>query len=42
VLVGVALILRVMFLAFIAVVLMTYVVMPRLTRLLQRWLYPST
>jgi len=36
------LILRVMLFAFIVVSLMTYLVMPRLTRLLRSWLYPST
>ncbi|MFY9615606.1 MAG: antibiotic biosynthesis monooxygenase [Candidatus Dormiibacterota bacterium] len=39
-LVDVPLVLRVMLFAFIAVVLMTYLVMPQMTRLLRRWLYP--
>ena len=35
------LVLRVMLLTFVVVVLMTYLVMPRLTLLLKRWLYPD-
>jgi len=33
---------RVMLLTLIVVGLMTYVVMPRLARILQRWLYPAS
>ena len=36
------LVVRVMLLTFIVVGLMTYVVMPRLARFLQRWLYPAS
>ena len=40
-LVDLPLVARVMLLTFIVVVLMTYLVMPRLTRVLRRWLYPE-
>jgi uncharacterized protein len=40
-LVDIPLVARVMILTLVVVVLMTYLVMPRLTRLLKRWLYPE-
>ncbi len=40
-LVALPLVVRVMVFALVAVSLMTYVVMPRLTLLLKRWLYPA-
>ncbi len=39
--VALPLVVRVMLFALVAVSLMTYVVMPRLTALLKRWLYPA-